>query len=331
MASSFTSVNPHGEGASRQEHAELPVPAADLTFLEQIVAMQKALNICRRRQNLPDHADVSVKDLCEAQNDYKRYHNSTIRSWKRMAHSLSPEALEFLLQKQRDLKIAFSKKTIQESSVLITLKNFPGAQLWYLKRLVYLKAQDKIRRLKATYFKKMAKMLERLASAMLDFAACLEHIFDLHQAANTFRDLVKKGQHCPLGPQRKVAEQFLMSFFQNYLWSPKKDEELKPVLQERENDTLLFPHIFYQIVAAIHFENDHEKACGMFEAPPHRLRPRFTGHSQILQKRSQSATEFKTTLHKMKKRYLLRSSTNSAKKTRKASPPQNYSEQEEED
>ena len=328
MASSFTSVNPHEGDASRKEHAELPV-AADLTFFDQIVAMQRALSICRRRQNLPDHADVSVKDLCEARNDYKRYHNSTIRSWKRMAHSLSPEALEFPLQKKPDLKIVFSKKTIQESSMLTTLKNFPGAQLWYLKRLVYLKAQDKIRRFKATYFKKMAKMLERLASAMLDFAACLEHIFDLEQGANTFRDLVKKGQLSFSVSQPKVTEQFLMSFSQNYLCSPMKDEEMQPVLQERESDTLLFPHIFYQIVAAIHFENDHEKACGMFEAPPHRLRPRFTSHSQIFQKRSQSATEFKTPLQIMKKRYLLRSSTKSGRKPRRASPPQNYSEQEE--
>ena len=96
-----------------------------------------------------------------------------------------------------------------------------------------------------------------------------------------------------------------MSFSDDYLWSPKKDEEVRPVLEQREKDTLFFPRIFHQIVAEIHFENNHEKADQMFESPPPNARPKFTSHLQILGKRSHSATESKNL--KQEKRYMLRS------------------------
>ena len=110
-------------------------------------------------------------------------------------------------------------------------------------------------------------------------------------------------------PQGRKSNQILMSFSDDYLWSLKKDEEVRPVLEQREKDTLFFPRIFHQIVAEIHFENNHEKADQMFESPPPNARPKFTSHLQILGKRSHSATESKNL--KKENKYMLRSTTQS--------------------
>ena len=302
------------------ESSKIDTAGVPLTLVDQVLAMHRALKCCRLRQNLPYNAEISFEVLCQAQPDYRRYHSSTIRSWKRMADALSHQSLEFLREKQLEFKAAFSKKTIQESSMLTTLKRYPGVQLWYLKRLLYLEAQENAKPFKAAYFKKMAARLERFANAILDFAACLEHIFDLQNIANAFRDMVNWGKPRRV-PQGKMSEQILMSFSHNYLWSSKKDDEVQAALQEREKDTLLFPRIFYQIVAQIHFEDDYEKADEMFEALPNGLRPRFKSHSQILQKRSLSAADSKSKIQKKKKRYPLRSAHKPSKKFHKGSPP----------
>ena len=172
----------------------------------------------------------------------------------------------------------------------------------------------------------MATRLERFANAMLDFAACLEHIFDLRNIANAFRDMVNWGKPRRV-PQGKMSEPILMSFSNNYLWSSRKDDEVQPALQEREGDTLLFPRIFYQIVAQIHFEHDYEKADEMFEALPPGLRPRFDGHSQILQNRSLSSADSKSKIQQKKRRYPLRSAQKPSKKFHEGSP-RNHMEQE---
>lgn len=221
---------------------------------------------------------------------------------------LTPESLNSLLDQYGKSKAAFYRKTVQESSMRTTLKHYPGVQLWYLKRLVYLEDQGKIGRLKAAYFKEMAKNLKRFANAMLDFAGFLDHIFNLHQIADAFKDMVNVG-HPRRIPQGIKSNQILMSFSDDYLWSLKKDEEVRPVLQQREKDTLFFPRIFHQIVAEIHFENNHEKADQMFESPPPNARPKFTSHLQILGKRSHSATESKNL--KKENKYMLRSTTQS--------------------
>ena len=322
----FKNLTLDDESRITQEFKKLAITAVRTTLVQQVLAINLALITCRLHENLPDRSEVSLDLLCQTYPEYKRYQNQTLRSWKNMAHALSPESLNLLLEKCAEFKVAFSKKTIQESSMLTTLQHYPGVQLWYLQRLLYLVAQGKIRRFKASYFKKMAKSLQRLANAILDFSACLEHIFDLENMANTFRDIVNNGKPSQIA-HRELSHKILVSFYQIYLCSPTKDQEVQAVLQERKKHILLFPHIFYEIVAEIHFEKNYEEADKMFEAPLTSNRPRFTSRAQILQKRSHSETEPKTTIQKKKKRYMLRSIQ---RPVHKVSPPGSYSEQIEE-
>ena len=314
------------ESGITQELKKLDMTAVRTTLIQQVLAIHSALSTWRLHQNLPDHAEVSLDLLCQTYSEYKRYQNQTLRSWKNMANALSPESLNLLLEKCPEFKVAFSKKTIQESSVLTTLQHYPGVQLWYLQRLLYLDAQGKVRRFKPAYFKKMVKRLQRLANAILEFAACLDHIFDLQKMANAFRDLFNKGKPSQIA-HGELTHEIMVSFYKKYLCSPTKDEEVQTVLQERKRHILLFPHIFYEIVAEIHFEKNYEEADKMFEAPLTSNRPRFTNRAKILQKRSHSETEPRTTIHKKKKRYMLRSIQG---QVHKVSPLRSYSEQTEE-
>ena len=322
----FKNLTLDDESRITQEFKKLAITAVRTTLVQQVLAINLALITCRLHENLPDRSEVSLDLLCQTYPEYKRYQNQTLRSWKNMANALSPESLNLLLEKCPEFKVAFSKKTIQESSVLTTLQHYPGVQLWYLQRLLYLDAQGKVRRLKAAYFKKMVKSLQRLAYAILEFAACLEHIFALEKMANAFRDLVNTGEPSQIA-HGELSHQIMMSFYKTYLCSPTKDEEIQTVLQERKKHILLFPHIFYEIVAEIHFEKNYEEADKMFEAPLTSNRPRFTNRAQILQKRSHSETEPRTTIHKKKKRYMLRSIQSPV---HKVSPLPSYSEQTEE-
>ena len=292
------------ESRIRRESNKINSKNVRMTLLDQIVAMHKALTLCRRRKNIPENAPVNLKLLIDIYPDYGRYHRSTIRAWRRAADQFGPESIAYLLKtysqglQRGSLKVAFSKKTIQESKMLKTLQDYPGVQVWYLKRLVYMEAHNKIKDYNAYHFDQMAIMLKLFAEALNEFASCLLDVFKLHKIAICLQNMVKKGRAYPNQCKEEDTSQYqiLSNFSKYYLWSTKRDKELYAAVRQRKKDNSLFPYILYQLVARIQFNNNYVKAEELFQTQEPKLRPRFTtplhgkwvyrDHFEISRKRS---------------------------------------------
>ena len=336
-------LTPEEEIRIGRESNKINSSNVQMTLVDQLVAMHKALKLCREKYSVPKEKRVKMSVFLKSNPDYRRYARSTLRAWKRVADGFGPEALQFLLVKHSkgfesggEVKTAFSKKTIMESQVVSCLKSYPGVQFWYLKRLVHLEGEDKVRQHNVTYFKELPKLLRFFADAMIQFATSLEKEFKLSQIAKCFRDLVQIGHldktKFPKNQERRWKHH-LSKFAEQYLWSAKREDEVGEVVQQRRKDEnkLLFPHIFYEIVAQLHFNKDYDKTDEMFNAPKTGLRPEFTtcmdptrdyaNHLQIIRKRRRDLVERREAskksaelARKNKKRRLLKVKTRRARK-----------------
>ena len=300
----FKNLSSEEESRIRREFNNINSKNVRMTLLDQIVAMHKALTLCRRRKNIPENAPVNLQLLIDIYPDYGRYHRSTVRAWRRAADQFGPESIAYLLKtysqglQRGRLEVAFSKKTIQESKMLKTLQDYPGVQFWYLKRLVYMEAHNKIKYYNASHFNRMAVVLKHFADALNQFASCLLDVFKLHKLAISLQNLVKKGRAYSIQCKKEDMRQYrILSTFSNYyLWSTKGDKELNAAVRQRQKDNSLFPYILYQLVARIQFNNNFVEAEALFQTQAAKLRPRFTtpfhskwvykNHFEISRKRS---------------------------------------------
>ena len=195
--------------------------------------------------------------------------------------------------------------------MMAQLRNYPGAQFWYLKRLIDLEADDKIRKYKAPYFKELIEQLKGFSDACTQFAGYLKHTFKLAALAKQLEEIVQKGRPAEnKGP--------LKSFAHNYLWTSKREKEVEALVQLRKKDYKMFPYVFYQLVAQLHFKEDYEQVDKMFAAPEANLRVKFTSPVDP----TQENLNYRKLLQK--RRYQVRSSTEkdapARKKQKKAAP-----------
>lgn len=251
-----------------------------MTLIDHIVAMYRALTATRLRKQISPRASVSIDLLLATHPDYKRYHKSTIRAWKRMAEGLAPQARKLLLKthaqglKSGDVRLAFSKKTLIESQMMQNLKDWPGVQFWYLKRLIYLENQGKTRAHTAKYFKGVIIRLKNFAQAFRQFSKTLMTTFDLPSTASYLANVLETGS--PGENLNNSLMKPLLQFTQNYLWTNNRDKEIQALLQKRKHNDSVFPYVFYQLVAQLRFNEDYAEADKIFTAPDSTLQLKFT-------------------------------------------------------
>ena len=290
------------EGLVGREADHINSHHVSMTLVDHIIATHKAVIATRVRLNLNSGQELTSETLRKVHPDFKRYANSTIRAWKGMAEGLSPQARKLLLQvhasglNSGEVKTALSKKTLLESKMMRHLRNYPGAQFWYLKRLVELEADAKIRKNKASYFEDLVLVLKNFSEPCTSFVGHLKHTFKLSKVAKYIDQIVQTGMPCErLAPSLK---KHLTTFACNYLWTSKMQKEVQALLELRKKDTRMYPYVFYQLVAQLHFKENYEEVDKTFAAPEANLRVRFTSpvdptqanldYLQLLQNRRQN-------------------------------------------
>ena len=312
-------LTPEEEGLVGREANYLNSRRVCMTLVDHITATHRAVIATRLRLNLKQGEALTAETLRKVHPDFRRYVESTIRAWKGLAEGLSDPARKLLLRvhasglrsEQGEVRRAFSKKTLVESKMMAQLRNYPGAQFWYLKRLIDLEADDKIRKYKAPYFKELIEQLKGFSDACTQFAGYLKHTFKLAALAKQLEEIVQKGRPAEnKGP--------LKSFAHNYLWTSKREKEVEALVQLRKKDYKMFPYVFYQLVAQLHFKEDYEQVDKMFAAPEANRRVKFTSPVDP----TQENLNYRKLLQK--RRYQIPSSTEqdapARKKQKKAAP-----------
>lgn len=268
------------EGRIGREANHINSRHVSMTLVDHVIATHRAVIATRARLNLRRNEDLTSQTLREVHPDFKRYANSTIRAWKGLAEGLSPQARKLLLRAHAsglssgDIRLAFSKKTLMESKMMHHLRNYPGAQFWYLKRLVNLEVDDKIRDHKAPYFEGLVLVLKSISDACTQFVGRLKHTFKLTEVAKYLDEVVQTGS--PSEKLDPALKKHLTTFARDYLWTSKRDVEVQGLLQLRKKDYKMFPFVFYQLVAQLHFNENYEELDKMLETPEANLRVRFT-------------------------------------------------------
>ena len=268
------------EGRVGREANHINSRHVSMTLVDHIVATHRAVIATRLRLNLNSGQDLTSETLRKVHPDFRRYANSTIRAWKGLAEGLSPQAKKLLLQvhtsglSSGDVRVAFSKKTLVDSRMMHHLRNFPGAQFWYLKRLVNLEDKDEIRKHKAPYFEDLILVLKSFSNACTQFVGRLKYTFKLTKVAKYLDEIVQTGT--PSDRLRPALKVYLTTFAHNYLWTSKRDNETRALLELRKKNIKMYPYVFYQLVAQLHFKEDYEKVDKMFAAPEANERVSFT-------------------------------------------------------
>ena len=265
-----------------------------MTLIDHIVAMYRTPTATRLRNQISPRASVGIDLLLVTQPDYKRYHKSTIRAWKRIAEGLASQARNLLLKthaqglKSGDVRLAFSKKTLIESQMMQNLKDWPGVQFWYLKRLICLENQGKTRAHTANYFKGVIIRLKNFAQTFRQFSNSLKTTFDLSATASYLTNVLET--RSPGENLDNSLMKPLLQFTHNYLWTNNRDKEIQTLLQKRKHNNSIFPYVFYQLVAQLRFNEDYAEADKIFAAPDSTLQLTFTSPVDPTQK-------FQTYLH----------------------------------
>ena len=253
-----------------------------VSLVDQVVGMYNALKTCREVAEKEGKANITASFLINLHQDYCRYHPATVRSWKRLAEGFGMEAMHYLrgIHQRSDflgpngsglVKHAFSKKTLVESRVMQILKGKPGAQLWYLRRLVELEANDKLKDLNAEgcgelagRLKSMADILERFA----DFVADRQN--NLRPFARAMRTLVHAGKpkedpEIQDRSERNRNRLHLQRFAEWFLYRSKKDSQWRETFQLHGKDRRYYPDGLLTLIANSCFSGsrrDAEDALG---------------------------------------------------------------------
>lgn len=307
------------EGRVGREANHINSRHVSMTLVDHIVATHRAVIATRLRLNLKSGEDLSSETLRKVHPDFRRYANSTIRAWKGLAEGLSPQARKLLLQvhasglSSGDVRVAFSKKTLVDSKMMHHLRNCPGAQFWYLKRLVNLEDNDEIRTHKAPYFEDLILVLKSFSNACTQFVGRLKYTFKLTKVARYLDDIVQTGT--PSDNLRPALKVYLTTFAHNYLWTSKRDKEVHALLQLRKKNIKMYPYVFYQLVAQLHFKEDYEKVDKMFAAPQSHDRVTFTSPVDP----TQENLAYRQLLHNRRRK--LRSSSLGQSLTEEQGPP----------
>ena len=297
-------LTPEEEARIGREANLINTQHVPVTLVDQLVAMHKALMATRRSRNMKSTDEVTVNMLLEAHPDYQRYSKVTIRAWKRMAEGFSSQARKYLISVHAlgipsgEVKLAFSKKTLIESKMMQELKNFPGVQFWYLKRLVHLERSNKIRQQKAPYFEALVLTLKSFANACKQFAQRLKNTFKLNKLAKCLDEILQTGK--PPSDLEKSFRHPVDTFVRNYLWTSNRDEQVHALVELRKNDYRMFPYVFYQLVAQCHFKEDYEEVDKMFAATDVNLQVKFTSPVDP----TQENLDYRTLLNTRRKRLL---------------------------
>ena len=297
-------LTPEEEGLVGREANHINSKHVAMTTVDHIIATDIAVTATRLRLNLKKGEALSAATLRSVHPDFQRYATPTIRAWKGLAEGLSPQAKKLIfrlhssgLGPKGDVRVTLSKKTLMDSKMMVHLRKYPGAQFWYIQRLVALEADEKIRTNKAHYFENVILLLKGFSDACTQFALCLKHTFKLNKVAKYFDEIVRSGA-APEKLTKKLTpalKEHLKSFTRNYLWTFKREKEVQAVVDLRKKDYKMFPYVFYQLVAQLHFNEDYEKVDKMFAAPEANDRVKFTSpvdptqenlnYRQLLQKR----------------------------------------------
>ena len=236
-----------------------------MSLVDNVVAMSYALETCWKVGNFPpERKTVPMSFLLHLHPDYYGRRrsgkplavSSTVRKWKRLAEGLGKEAMEYLRAQHKGspyvwvnnkkglVRQAFSTKTLVDSQLINVLQHYPGAQLWYLKRIVALEVEGKLKAHDGDWCFKLAKLLQSVSDMCQDFADFVDRKCpELSWFGRGLSYLVHHGEP-KADPEDARSDRaarrynLFTNFGSRYLWGGGKDKEWEEICGlHAQNDT----------------------------------------------------------------------------------------------
>ena len=273
-------LSPSEEKQIGRESNHIHSNNVSMSLVDQVVAMWYALQTCREQGNFsPEQRKIPMPYLLHLHPDYND--RSSVRRWKQLAEGFGKEAMEYLRDVHKEsayvglsevglVHNAFSTKTLADSHVTTVLEKHPGAQLWYLKRIVDLESTGRLKDHDANWCEELAHQLKSIADLCEDFADFVDRKCPrFSRFGRALRNMVHTGEpRTDPELRRSVArEQLAMfdEFAEVYLYQPTKDEEWIEACQLHARDDRFYSNGLKDLLASTCFRGestDVEKALG---------------------------------------------------------------------
>ena len=259
-----------------------------MSLVDHVVSMSYALDLCREAAKFPPgKKTVPISLLVHIHPDYctprtgQPNVTSSVRNWKRLAEGLGERALKFMRAVHRRspfvffrttktglVRQALSTKTLVDSKMLTVLKDYPGAQFWYLHRVLRAEGNEELKNHDAAWCEETARLLKSIAGLCEDFADLVGRKcprlswFGRVLTHTVHYGEPKKDPELGNSVRAKVNLDLFKDFVLNYLYKPDNDDEWKEVCALHRGDRRYYSFGLRKLLAETCFEgsqgNVHE-------------------------------------------------------------------------
>ena len=292
-------LSPSQEKQIGRESNALHSESVKMTLVDQVVAMWHALQTCREEGNFsPDQKKIPIRFLLHTHPDYTSDSldyvvTSSVRRYKQLAEGFGEEAMRYMrvTQKSGDHVFpesggavwrAFSTTTLLDSRVVKVLADYPGPQLWYLRRVVELEGVDDLKNYDAGMCKDLAHFMRNIANLCEDFAVLVDKKCPrLSRFGRALRALVHTGS-AKIDPEIQDSDfaryqvALFDEFAEAYLYKNKHDTEWKEIYALHKDDDRFYSMGLQKLLADTCFEGkttkvddalDFSRDCFFYGAP----------------------------------------------------------------